>query len=115
MDGYRSETLKPAPDDAATLDAVSGLLTANEASADDALLLYFKQGVVTGDWDGPHVAVIGAFDAAADRVLILEVDQEWYIPYWTPTPVLLRAMLKPTSAEHGVLEGETGGLVHIVK
>jgi hypothetical protein len=44
-------------------------------------------------------------------VLILEVDQDWYIPYWTPTPVLLQAMLKPTSAEHGVLEGETGGLV----
>ena len=105
----------PATDDAATLDAVRALLKANEASADDALLLYFNQGVVTGDWDGPHVSVIGAYDADADRVLILEVDQEWYIPYWTPTPVLLKAMLKPTSAEHGVLEGETGGLVHIVK
>jgi len=115
MEAYRTETLKPAADDAATLDAVRALLTANEASADDALLLYFNQGVVTGDWDGPHVAVIGAYDADADRVLILEVDQEWYIPYWTPTSVLLRAMLKPTSAEHGVLEGETGGLVHIVR
>ena len=115
MDGYRTEVLKPATDDAATLDAVRALLKANEASADDALLLYFNQGVVTGDWDGPHVSVIGAYDADADRVLILEVDQEWYIPYWTPTPVLLKAMLKPTSAEHGVLEGETGGLVHIVK
>ncbi|OCW56732.1 phytochelatin synthase family protein [Hoeflea olei] len=115
MDGYRTETLKPAADDAATLDAVRALLAANEASADDALLLYFNQGVVTGDWDGPHVSVIGAYDAAADKVLILEVDQEWYIPYWTPTPVLLKAMLKPTSAEHGVLEGETGGLVHILR
>jgi phytochelatin synthase len=115
MEGYRTETLKPATDDAATLDAVRALLKANEASADDALLLYFNQGVATGDWDGPHVSVIGAYDADADRVLVLEVDQEWYIPYWTPTPVLLKAMLKPTSAEHGVLEGETGGLVHIVK
>mgnify|MGYP003636845351 CR=1 FL=1 len=115
MEAYRTETLKPAADDAATLDAVRALLKANEASAGDALLLYFNQGVVTGDWDGPHVSVIGAYDAEADRVLILEVDQEWYIPYWTPTSVLLKAMLKPTSAEHGVLEGETGGLVHIVK
>lgn len=115
MQDYRTETLKPAADDAATLDAVRAVLKANEASSDDALLLYFNQGVVTGDWDGPHVSVIGAYDADTDRVLILEVDQEWYIPYWTPAPVLLKAMLKPTSAEHGVLEGETGGLVHIVR
>ncbi|WP_189413532.1 phytochelatin synthase family protein [Neogemmobacter tilapiae] len=95
------------------LAALRALLTANEVSAQDALLLYFNQGVVTGDWDGPHVSLIGAYDAEQDRVLVLEVDQEWYVPYWTPVPVLLAAMLKPTSAEHGVLQGETGGLVHI--
>ena len=115
MEGYHTEVLKPSADDDATLEKVRAMLKANEASADDALLLYFNQGVVTGDWDGPHVSVIGAYDEASDKVLILEVDQEWYVPYWTPTPVLLKAMLKPTSAEHGVLEGETGGLVHIVK
>ncbi|SNR49503.1 phytochelatin synthase family protein [Puniceibacterium sediminis] len=115
MGGYHTKILKPANDAATTLNDVRALLKANEASADDALLLYFNQGVVTGDWDGPHVAVIGAYDALADKVLILEVDQEWYIPYWTPTTVLLAAMLRPTGAEHGVLEGETGGLVHIVK
>ncbi|MDF2143127.1 phytochelatin synthase family protein [Paenirhodobacter sp. CAU 1674] len=100
----------PTPDQGATLRE---WLAANEASASDALLVYFNQGVVTGDWDGPHVSVIGAYDAAADRVLILEVDQEWYTPYWTPVDVLLDAMLKPTSAEHGVLEGQTGGLVRL--
>ena len=96
-----------------TLATLRSMLAANEASADDVLLLYFNQGVVTGDWDGPHVSQIGAYDAATDRVLILEVDQEWYIPYWTTVPVLMEAMLKPTSAEHGVLEGETGGFVRI--
>lgn len=115
MEGYRAEPFKPAANDAANLVALYALLVRNEASAADALLVYFNQGVVTGDWDGPHVALIGAYDAKADKVLILEVDQEWYIPYWTPTPVLLEAMLKPTSAEHGVLQGETGGLVHVVK
>jgi hypothetical protein len=89
------------------------MLAENEATADNALLLYFNQGVVTGDWDGPHISLIGAYDAEADRVLILEVDQEWYIPYWTPVPVLMEAMTKPTGAEHGPLEGETGGLVMI--
>lgn len=96
-----------------TLATARDWLAANEASAEDALLVYFNQGVVTGDWDGPHVSVIGAYDAATDRVLILEVDQEWYIPYWTSVPVLLDAMVKPTSDEHGVLEGETGGFVRI--
>jgi len=99
----------------ANLATLREMLAENEKSADDALLLYFNQGVVTGDWDGPHVSVIGAYDAANDKVLILEVDQEWYIPYWTSVPVLLDAMVKPTGAEHGPLEGETGGFVHIVK
>ena len=104
-------SFKPAGN--ADLPALRALLASNETSAQDALLVYFNQGVVTGDWDGPHVSLIGAYDAGQDRVLLLEVDQEWYVPYWTTVPVLLEAMLKPTSAEHGVLQGETGGLVHI--
>ncbi len=92
---------------------VVNLLALNEITADNALMVYFNQGVVTGDWDGPHISLIGAYDADRDRVLILEVDQEWYIPYWTPVDVLLEAMVKPTSSEHGPLEGETGGFVMI--
>lgn len=108
-------TFHPAAADAAAGAEMRRLLEQNEASADDALLVYFNQGVVTGDWDGPHVSVIGAYDKVTDRVLILEVDQEWYIPYWTPASVLLDAMVKPTSAEHGPLEGQTGGFVRIAR
>ena len=103
---------EPTPEMGAKLREI---LAANEASANDVALIYFNQGVVTGDWDGPHVSLIGAYDAGADRVLILEVDQDWYIPYWTPVDVALAAMLKPTSAEHGVLEGETGGIVRLIR
>ncbi len=88
---------------------------ANEATAADALLIHYTQGVVTGDWDGPHVALIGAFDAGTDRVLILEVDQDWYIPYWTDLATLIAAMRRPTSVEHGSLEGETGGFVRLAR
>jgi len=115
MDGYSVTSFHPTAADDGAATQMRALLTANEASANDALLVYFNQGVVTGDWDGPHISVIGAYDASADRVLILEVDQEWYIPYWTPASVLLDAMVKPTSAEHGVLQGQTGGFVHIAK
>lgn len=109
--GWQPATLEPST----TLDALRAALADNEATADNALMIYFNQGVVTGDWDGPHISLIGAYDAEADNVLILEVDQEWYTPYWTPVPVLLEAMVKPTSAEHGVLEGETGGLVSVAR
>lgn len=95
------------------LKSIRDMLAENEATADNAMMVYFNQGVVTGDWDGPHISLIGAYDAAQDRVLILEVDQDWYVPYWTPVSVLMDAIVKPTSAEHGVLEGETGGLVMI--
>jgi hypothetical protein len=115
MSGYTVTAFHPEAASAENLDNTRQWLAENEASADDALLIYFNQGVVTGDWDGPHVSLIGAYDAAADKVLILEVDQDWYIPYWTPVPVLLDAMVKPTSAEHGPLEGETGGFVRIAK
>jgi hypothetical protein len=99
---------------AGTPDAdLRALLLANEAGAGDAVMVYFNQGAITGDWDGPHIALIGAFDDATGRVLILEVDQEWYIPYWTDFDALLAAMRRPTSAEHGPLEGQTGGLVRV--
>jgi hypothetical protein len=108
-----AEAWKPADDGPETRAALAALLAGNEESAEDALLVYYNQGVVTGDWDGPHVAVIGAHDAATGRVLILEVDQEWYVPYWTSEETLLAAMLKPTSIAHGPLAGETGGLVRL--
>lgn len=107
------DSFHPGDSSEVQLATLRTMLTENEASAEDVLLVYFNQGVVTGDWDGPHVSLVGAYDAAEDRVLVLEVDQEWYVPYWTTAPVLLEAMVKPTSAEHGPLEGETGGLVRI--
>lgn len=103
----------PKAADEEALAEMIAMLAANEATADNAILVYYNQGVVTGDWDGPHIALIGAYDAAKQSVLILEVDQEWYIPYWTPVDVLLAAIVKPTSDEHGPLEGETGGFVMI--
>lgn len=109
--GQTVTVFHPAASDDAALAEARDWLARNETGADTAMMVYFNQGVVTGDWDGPHISLIGAYDAVSDRVLILEVDQEWYVPYWTPVPVLLDAMVKPTSAEHGVLEGETGGFV----
>jgi hypothetical protein len=115
LDNFAVSSWKPQANDQATLDMLREMLAENEKSATDGLMVYFNQGVLTGDWDGPHISLIGAYNAETDEVLILEVDQEWYIPYWSPVPMLLEAMLRPTSAEHGVLEGETGGFVKVTK
>ena len=106
---------QPTKDKTATLEAFRTMLAENEASAKDMVLVYFNQGVVTGDWDGPHVSPIGAYDAATDRVLIMDVDREWYVPYWTKTETLFEALKRPAPADQGVLAGETGGWVRITR
>jgi hypothetical protein len=113
IEDHAVEVIRPTDAGAASLAAVRRALAANEASADDVILMYFNQGVLTGDWDGPHISPIGAYDQDARQVLIMDVDREWYIPYWSSDEKLLDAMLRPAPAEHGPLAGETGGLVWI--
>lgn len=107
------EVFAPEAADAAAVARVRAMLTANEQTADDVILAYFNQGVLTGDWNGPHVSVIGAYDASTDRVLMLDVDQEWYVPYWSPVDALARALVKPAPKNQGVLAGQTGGLIRV--
>ena len=113
VEGYAIEVVRPADDGASSLAALRAALVANEASERDLILVYFNQGVLTGDWDGPHISPIGAYDQGARQVLIMDVDREWYVPYWAPDETLMSALLKPAPAEHGPLAGETGGLVWI--
>jgi hypothetical protein len=116
--GMRSATMdvfKPTAVDEASIARIRSMLVANEQSADTTALIYFNQGVLTGDWNGPHVSVIGAYDAATDRVLVLDVDQEWYIPYWSPVEALARSFIKPAPKNQGVLAGQTGGILLIAK
>ena len=108
------EVFKPSNASAATLDALRRLLSDNERSDNDIALVYFNQGVITGDWDGPHLSPIAAYDAARSRVLILDVDRQWYGPHWTSDEKLLEAMLRPVSAQHAVLAGETGGIIRVI-
>jgi hypothetical protein len=107
------EVLKPGDNSAATLMKLRRILAANERTDRDIALVYFNQGGLTGDWDGPHISPIGAYDAARRRVLIMDVDRQWYIPYWAADEKLLAAMLRP-APDRGALGGETGGLVRAI-
>jgi Phytochelatin synthase len=107
------EVLKPGDNFAATLHKLRRILAANERTDRDIALVYFNQGVLTGAWDGPHISPIGAYDAARRRVLVMDVDRQWYIPYWASDETLLAAMLRPAPSR-GPLAGETGGLVRAI-
>jgi Phytochelatin synthase len=109
------EVLKPADNSPATLTDMRRLLADNEQSDRDIVLAYFNQGVLTGDWDGPHISPIGAYDAQRRRVLVMDVDRQWYVPYWSGDEKLLEAMLRPTAQKFVSLEGETGGLIRVRK
>ena len=39
----------------------------------------------------------------------MDVDRDWYVPYWTSTKTLLDALVKPSPPDQGVLAGGTGG------
>src|SRR5262245_30230188 len=80
---YALQVIRPHDASAASLASVREALAANETSERDLILVYFNQGVLTGDWDGPHISPVGAYDQNARQVLIMDVDREWYIPYWS--------------------------------
>lgn len=76
------------------------ILEANEASADDFVIIHFLQDKITDDPGGPyaHISPIGAYDAASGRALVLDVDREYYGPYWVGVEQLLTALSASTSA-----------------
>jgi Phytochelatin synthase len=113
LQDHAIEVVRPRDGGAEALATLKQALAANEASDQDVALVYFNQGVLTGDWDGPHISPIAAYDQGTGQVLIMDVDREWYVPYWTSDERLLEAMLRPAPAAHGRLAGETGGLVWI--
>jgi hypothetical protein len=109
------ETFAPRDAGAETLARMRDMLADNERSDTDIVLSYFNQGVLTGDWDGPHTSPLAAYDAETRRVLVMDVDRRWYVPYWSPDAALLRAMLRPAPASEGLLAGETGGLIRVTR
>ncbi len=80
------------------LTAFRRALTANERNRHDFILIHFVQDVVTESPGGPypHVSPIGAYDKFTRRVLVMDVDREWYEPYWVSDKRLLLAMSQKT-------------------
>jgi hypothetical protein len=105
---------KPSDSSPSTIERLRHLLSEVQCSDCCYVLAYFNQGIVTGDWDGPHVSPLGTYDAQQRRVLIWDVDPRFYPPYWASDESFLRAMLCPAPEEQGPLVGETGGLIRVM-
>jgi len=99
------DTFKPPDASPASLAQLRRVLAENELSERDIVLVYFDQGVLTGDWDGPHISPIASYDADQRRALVMDVDRQWYVPYWSTEEKLLEAMLRPAPVNMGTFGG----------
>ncbi len=93
------EVFRPRDSSPRTLAELRRILTENEQSDGDIILLAFDQGTLTGDAGYGHIAPLGAYDPATRRVLVMDPDRSWYVPYWSSDVKLLEAMLKPDRAD----------------
>ncbi|MBI4351374.1 MAG: hypothetical protein HY550_08045 [Elusimicrobia bacterium] len=75
-------------------------LAENERNPRNIMLLHFAQDTLTGAPGGPyaHISPVGAYDERTRRVLIFDVDRQWYEPYWAADIQVLKAMSVKTPA-----------------
>ena len=75
-------------------------LSGNEKNPADIMLLHFAQDTLTGAPGGPfaHISPVGAYDEKTRRVLIMDVDRDWYEPYWAADTQVFKAMAVKTPA-----------------
>jgi hypothetical protein len=65
----------------------------NETSADNFIIANFDQAIFTGESESAgHVSPIAAYDKSGKRFLVLDVDREWYEPYWVPQDAFFRSL-----------------------
>jgi Phytochelatin synthase len=94
-----------------TEDAIAhfrAVLRAGEAAPGQFVIAHYYMAAVIGRGDYGHFSPIGAYDAARDRVLILDVYRVELEPYWVPAARLLDGMATISRAD-----GEPRGYVTV--
>jgi len=81
------------------LNAFRSLAQQNLKSAGDFLLVNYQRGVL-GQKEMGHISPVAAYNAATDRMLILDVAAYRYPPTWVSTAALWNAM--------NTLDGDSG-------
>lgn len=75
-----------------TIAAIKSVLAKNEKSRTNFIIANFIQSAFTDDSEAGHISPVGAYDAASDRVLVMDVDREWYEPYWVSTAQFVKGL-----------------------
>ncbi len=85
---------------ALSLEDFRKALSENERDPRNIMLLHFTQDTLTGAPGGPypHISPVGAYDEKTRRVLLFDVDRQWYEPYWAADTQVLKAMAVKTAA-----------------
>jgi hypothetical protein len=84
------------------------VLQACEAAPGRFVIANYYMGAVIGRGDYGHFSPIGAYDAARDRVLILDVYRVEFEPYWVPAERLFEGM-----ATINLADGEPRGYLTV--
>jgi Phytochelatin synthase len=84
------------------------MLQEGESRAGRFVIANYYMATVIGDGDYGHFSPIGAYDAARDRVLILDVYRVELEPYWVPVERLFAGMATVSRAD-----GEARGYLAI--
>ena len=72
---------------------IQELLVKNEKSDQNFIIANFLQGAFTGDPEGGgHISPVAAFDSIHKRVLIMDVDREYYEPYWVSFETFIKGI-----------------------
>ncbi len=104
LEDWRVERRPISSADPATARQFRADLAAMESNAGCFPIANFHLDDFYGDGsDIGHFSPLAAFDAAADRVLVLDVYKADYEPTWAPVDHLLQAMQRP--CEDGQLRG----------
>ncbi len=77
----------------AQMKKIRALMVQNEKSSRNFVVANFLQGIFTGDPEGGgHISPVGAFDSSASQVLVMDVDREYYEPYWISFDTFIQGM-----------------------
>jgi len=110
LTGWRVERRVIAAADDAARATLRGDLAAMESDAGVFPIANFHLDDFYGDGsDIGHFSPIAAYDAASDRVLVLDVYKASYEPAWAPLPHLLNAMA------HACEDGQRRGYLMVRK
>jgi hypothetical protein len=86
------------------LDDFRSIAKQNLGTQGDFLLVNYQRAVL-GEEPMPHISPVAAYDAASDRLLVLDVAAYKYPPVWVSTEMLWRAMNTVSDKKSGRTRG----------